>query len=59
MRHLCNPLSDPQLVNSVDWSKWQVFLVDKRDVPKDHEDNFSIKELQFFFKIIIEDVKYL
>lgn len=27
------------LIDSVDWSKWHVFWVDERVVPKDHEDS--------------------
>ncbi|XP_022886997.1 probable 6-phosphogluconolactonase 4, chloroplastic [Olea europaea var. sylvestris] len=32
-------LVEPPYVDSVDWSKWHVFWVDERVVPKDHPDS--------------------
>ncbi|GAV89617.1 Glucosamine_iso domain-containing protein [Cephalotus follicularis] len=32
-------LVEPPYVDSIDWSKWHVFWVDERVVPKDHEDS--------------------
>lgn len=35
----CRKLAEPPYLDSVDWSKWHVFWVDERVVPKDHEDS--------------------
>ncbi|KAJ8760829.1 hypothetical protein K2173_021867 [Erythroxylum novogranatense] len=36
-------LSEPPYVNSIEWSKWRVFWVDERVVPRDHIDsNYKI-----------------
>ncbi|PNT65002.1 hypothetical protein BRADI_4g35867v3 [Brachypodium distachyon] len=32
-------LAEPPYLETVDWSKWHVFWVDERVVPKDHEDS--------------------
>ena len=32
-------LAEPPYLEAVDWSKWHVFWVDERVVPKDHEDS--------------------
>lgn len=32
-------LLEPPYIDSIDWSKWHVFWVDERVVPKDHEDS--------------------
>ncbi|KAF0924375.1 hypothetical protein E2562_010051 [Oryza meyeriana var. granulata] len=32
-------LAEPPYLDSVEWSKWHVFWVDERVVPKDHEDS--------------------
>ncbi|KAF5738452.1 6-phosphogluconolactonase 4 chloroplastic [Tripterygium wilfordii] len=32
-------LLEPPYVDSIDWSKWHVFWVDERVVPKDHDDS--------------------
>ncbi|KAH7538295.1 probable 6-phosphogluconolactonase 4, chloroplastic [Ziziphus jujuba] len=47
-------LVEPPLVDSVDWSKWHVFWVDERVVPKDHEDsNYKLAYDGFLSKVSI------
>jgi 6-phosphogluconolactonase len=39
-------------VDSIDWSKWQVFWVDERVVPKDHPDsNYKLAFDGFLSKV--------
>jgi len=39
-------------VNSIDWSKWHVFWVDERVVPKDHPDsNYKLAYDNFLSKV--------
>ncbi|KAI4338018.1 hypothetical protein L6164_016373 [Bauhinia variegata] len=47
-------LAEPPHLNSIDWSKWQVFLVDERVVPKDHIDsNYKLAYDGFLCKVPI------
>ncbi|KAJ1290521.1 hypothetical protein BS78_02G250600 [Paspalum vaginatum] len=47
-------LTEPPYLNSVDWSKWHVFWVDERVVPKDHEDsNYKLAFDGFLSKVPI------
>ncbi|CAI9086966.1 OLC1v1020911C1 [Oldenlandia corymbosa var. corymbosa] len=47
-------LVEPAFVGSVDWSKWHVFWVDERVVPKDHADsNYFLAYNHFLSKIPI------
>ncbi|KAK4480532.1 hypothetical protein RD792_013608 [Penstemon davidsonii] len=47
-------LAEPPYVDSVDWSKWNVFWVDERVVPKDHPDsNYLLAYNVFLSKIPI------
>ncbi|KAL6656369.1 hypothetical protein ACP70R_007195 [Stipagrostis hirtigluma subsp. patula] len=45
-------LTEPPYLESVDWSKWHVFWVDERVVPKDHEDsNYKLALDGFLSKV--------
>lgn len=47
-------LLEPPYIDSVDWSKWHVFWVDERVVPKDHPDsNYLLAYDDFLSKIPI------
>ncbi|XP_060963621.1 probable 6-phosphogluconolactonase 4, chloroplastic [Cannabis sativa] len=47
-------LLEPPYLDSVDWSKWRVFWVDERVVPKDHEDsNYKLAYDGFLSKVPI------
>ncbi|XP_073131503.1 probable 6-phosphogluconolactonase 4, chloroplastic [Henckelia pumila] len=47
-------LLEPPYIDSVDWSKWHVFWVDERVVPKDHPDsNYLLAYDEFLSKIPI------
>ncbi|XP_062194146.1 probable 6-phosphogluconolactonase 4, chloroplastic [Phragmites australis] len=47
-------LTEPPYLDSVDWSKWHVFWVDERVVPKDHEDsNYKLALDGFLSKVPI------
>lgn len=47
-------LVEPPYLDSVDWSKWHVFWVDERVVPKDHEDsNYKLAYDGFLSKVPI------
>ncbi|KAG2644756.1 hypothetical protein PVAP13_2KG376031 [Panicum virgatum] len=47
-------LTEPPYLESVDWSKWHVFWVDERVVPKDHEDsNYKLAFDGFLSKVPI------
>ncbi|XP_031110043.1 probable 6-phosphogluconolactonase 4, chloroplastic [Ipomoea triloba] len=47
-------LLEPPYINSVDWSKWHVFWVDERVVPKDHPDsNYLLAYDGFLSKVPI------
>ncbi|CAN6183064.1 unnamed protein product [Urochloa humidicola] len=47
-------LTEPPYLESVDWSKWHVFWVDERVVPKDHEDsNYKLAYDGFLSKVPI------
>ncbi|XP_075495936.1 putative 6-phosphogluconolactonase 4, chloroplastic [Primulina tabacum] len=47
-------LLEPPYIDSVDWSKWHVFWVDERVVPKDHPDsNYLLAYNDFLSKIPI------
>ncbi|KAK4277608.1 hypothetical protein QN277_015581 [Acacia crassicarpa] len=47
-------LLEPPHVNSVDWSKWHVFWLDERVVPKTHEDsNYKLAYDGFLSKVPI------
>ncbi|KAI3457957.1 hypothetical protein Pfo_014620 [Paulownia fortunei] len=47
-------LVEPPYIDSVDWSKWHVFWVDERVVPKDHPDsNYLLAFNEFLSKIPI------
>ncbi|XP_054796280.1 probable 6-phosphogluconolactonase 4, chloroplastic [Prosopis cineraria] len=47
-------LVEPPLVNSIDWSKWHVFWLDERVVPKTHEDsNYKLAYDGFLSKVPI------
>ncbi|XAR71594.1 6-phosphogluconolactonase [Bertholletia excelsa] len=47
-------LTEPPYVGSVDWSKWFVFWVDERVVPKDHKDsNYKLAYDGFLSKVPI------
>ncbi|XP_062120010.1 probable 6-phosphogluconolactonase 4, chloroplastic isoform X2 [Humulus lupulus] len=47
-------LLEPPYLDSVDWSKWHVFWVDERVVPKDHEDsNYKLAYDGFLSKVPI------
>ena len=35
----CRKLVEPPYIDSIEWSKWHVFWLDERVVPKDHEDS--------------------
>ncbi|KAF3432762.1 hypothetical protein FNV43_RR23864 [Rhamnella rubrinervis] len=52
--HSLRKLLEPPLVDSVEWSKWHVFWVDERVVPKDHEDsNYKLAYDGFLSKVPI------
>lgn len=41
-------------IDSVDWSKWHVFWVDERVVPKDHPDsNYLLAYNEFLSKVFV------
>lgn len=45
-------LVEPPYINSVEWSKWHVFWVDERVVPKDHPDsNYLLAYDNFLSKV--------
>lgn len=45
---------EPPYLDSVDWSKWHVFWVDERVVPKDHEDsNYKLAYDGFLSKVCL------
>uniref|UniRef100_A0A1S3YGB7 Probable 6-phosphogluconolactonase 5, chloroplastic n=1 Tax=Nicotiana tabacum TaxID=4097 RepID=A0A1S3YGB7_TOBAC len=47
-------LVEPPYIDSIDWSKWHVFWVDERVVPKDHPDsNYLLAYDAFLSKIPI------
>ncbi|OWM91460.1 probable 6-phosphogluconolactonase 4, chloroplastic [Punica granatum] len=47
-------LVEPPYVDSIDWSKWHVFWVDERVVPKDHDDsNYKLAYDGFLSKVPI------
>ncbi|KAK6250802.1 hypothetical protein SCA6_004807 [Theobroma cacao] len=47
-------LVEPPYIDSVDWSAWQVFWVDERVVPKDHDDsNYKLAFDGFLSKVPI------
>lgn len=47
-------LLEPQYADSIDWSKWHVFWVDERVVPKDHPDsNYKLAYDGFLSKVPI------
>ncbi|GMH08842.1 hypothetical protein Nepgr_010682 [Nepenthes gracilis] len=47
-------LVEPPYVSSIDWSKWHVFWVDERVVPKDHPDsNYKLAYDGFLSKVPI------
>ncbi|CAL5082495.1 unnamed protein product [Urochloa decumbens] len=47
-------LTEPPYLESVDWSKWHVFWVDERVVPKNHEDsNYKLAFDRFLSKVPI------
>ncbi|XP_051138023.1 probable 6-phosphogluconolactonase 4, chloroplastic [Andrographis paniculata] len=47
-------LIEPPYIESVDWSKWHVFWVDERVVPKDHPDsNYLLASNEFLSKVPI------
>lgn len=47
-------LVQPPFVSSVDWSKWYVFWVDERIVPKYHEkSNYRLAYDGFLSKVIL------
>lgn len=47
-------LAEPPYLEAVDWSKWHVFWVDERVVPKDHADsNYRLASDQFLSKVPI------
>ncbi|CAL5000155.1 unnamed protein product [Urochloa decumbens] len=46
-------LAEPPYLEAVDWSRWHVFWVDERVVPKDHADsNYKLASDEFLSKII-------
>ena len=45
-------LTEPPYLNSIEWSKWHVFFVDERVVPKDHVDsNYKLANDGFLSKV--------
>lgn len=45
---------EPPYVDSIDWSKWHVFWVDERVVPKDHVDsNYKLAYDGFLSQVIL------
>ncbi|KAK9291570.1 hypothetical protein L1049_019518 [Liquidambar formosana] len=47
-------LTEPPYIDSVEWSKWHVFWVDERVVPKDHpESNYKLAYDSFLSKVPI------
>jgi len=52
-------LTEPPYLDAVDWSKWHVFWVDERVVPKDHADsNYKLASDEFLSKVITCTVKF-
>lgn len=48
----CRKLTESPYVESVDWSRWYVFWVDERVVPKDHVDsNYKLAYDGFLSKV--------
>lgn len=51
---LCRKLVEPPYIDSIDWSKWHVFWVDERVVPKDHPDsNYLLAYDAFLSKVFL------
>ncbi|RCV32175.1 hypothetical protein SETIT_6G236700v2 [Setaria italica] len=47
-------LAEPPYLEAVDWSRWHVFWVDERVVPKDHADsNYKLASDEFLSKVPI------
>ena len=47
-------LAEPPFVDSIEWSKWHVFWVDERVVPKTHEDsNYKLAYDGFLSKVFL------
>ncbi|CAO2200458.1 unnamed protein product [Urochloa humidicola] len=47
-------LAEPPYLEAVDWSKWHVFWVDERAVPKEHADsNYKLASDEFLSKVPI------
>ena len=43
---------EPPYIDSIEWSKWHVFWLDERVVPKDHEDsNYKLAYDGFLSKV--------
>ncbi|KAG6669010.1 hypothetical protein CIPAW_01G213300 [Carya illinoinensis] len=52
--YLAKKLLEPPYIDSIEWSKWHVFWLDERVVPKDHEDsNYKLANDGFFSKVPI------
>lgn len=52
-------LVEAPYIDSVDWSKWHVFWVDERLVPKDHEDsNYKLANDGFLSMVCSEYVVF-
>lgn len=46
---------EPPYIDSIDWSKWHVFWVDERVVPKDHPDsNYLLAYDAFLSKVYLQ-----
>lgn len=53
-------LVQPPYVDSIDWSKWHVFWVDERVVPKDHDDsNYKLAYDGFLSKVYLSRARSL
>jgi hypothetical protein len=52
-------LAEPPYLETVDWSRWHVFWVDERVVPKSHADsNYKLASDDFLSKVIACSVKF-